>query len=1760
MNFSQDRFDAEAYAEEQMEENDEWEVRRLAQELAEFRRVSAEEMRRSVYANYPAFIRTSKQISAFQVQLKRMREMLTLNTALIHSLAEKGSCQSRTLALSLFAHSSPHHTRRRSEGGGIHDDGSDSSHTPDHSVHSSPPGTPHAGWHGGGARESGQVWSVGSTGSVMGKDGEGGGEVRLRRRRTRGRDGEWEEEEEEEEGMEEGWDEEEREPTEMERYAEALPDVLDGLITEQKIDQAIELLEQGQQMAQLSLQSHERRRNKEGEFAVGEAGEGGGEGVGGEVGGERGKVWDGKGGGEEREEGRVERWLREEEGGVEGEEEEHEVGEEEEKEEEEGEHGEQRRAGSEQGWDERPLTKRSLTGGTRGEEWGYVYEGMGKGSSVDNVPIGGGGLRGSLKESLKEGLKGGVITGPRARSVEENVGNAGLGGERLGTGDVGEGSRQGGSHHVTDDNNITDSSLVPGGDNTPETEPAADGAPATELLSESAALALSAAIAERHVVLVAELERTARHSDVLGEELRFAVTGLMRLGELELAHQLLLGAYGERIRRSARSLHRSATGFGGSYTAALSQVGVRGGEVGVLGGGRKKEGEKGVSLSHTHSCTPLVPPPSPLQIVFSAIGLATADSAIIFANQPACSADLLLWARREVTFAFSLLRRNILCSAASPGGLPSCYLPASLAPTDSSPFSSPTPSPRPSPLSQIVFSAIAQATADSAIIFADQPACSADLLLWARREVTFAFSLLRRNILCSAASPGGLHAASECVCISLGHARLLEPQGICLAPMLGELMRPSVMEALEFNILRIEDAVVSVATTDEWRLEAVELGVMRLRGWGGVLGLSGLRIRLTPSAVRFYLLIVVSGGGDGLPVAAGGHMGCCWGAHGVGVTGRAGAERAEDQAHTECCAILPADRVEDILPGINLKGITLFLSPSSFPAPPCLPLSHSHQDLIEDILPDLIEDILPVIGLHLLDKVLDAIATQFECFASLMELALPEIPPDTTPPPAPGSVGARAQRRRRERAQQMMEGGEDGGRGKGGVRGQVGGVSGSGSESAEGVTVSDGMGGDVMGGEEGGAEREEREKEAGEGNGGAEGEGEEEVWEEVSISRNASQQRLLNGESADAAAAAAAAAGRSSLRDLSSLHDALAQAELEEDTIDHSNPLLDPPANSWHVYHVQEAETEAQQLAVLGNVAALADELLPRLVVRLTIADIEDEEGLGCVGEDEEEESEEGGRDGGGEEGEGVGEGGGDVDGVGAGEMGEGRKKGGRRSKARSTWLERQQYNLAKQKVWRARIQRAAWRIREIFCASLWGGFVFSESGERVLCADEYLGMDACTKLQQWMMHPLPSPPFQALFLTVNAVQSSLERVLRGQEGMHRRLLRRVMEWLLSGLLTESTMWEDIQAANPPLGPIGLHQLVFDMYFVVQAAHSGKTSSPLIRGLAEDAATRAIVAYSARTGEDPKRLVEEDWWYQHKCQTVLEELKEAASQPSSPTGASASTATTPSTFLSDAPFSWLQSNSIKGNGDGDTRGMPGLKVIKRSVVSFSPMRVAPPAIRDARSYTTLTLVFPLNMANRAYLLLPIFVACLILLTEATATAKPSSAAFKRPGVARILKRHNPAGDSSHHHHHGGSQRPSAGGCSSSPSPSSCAFSFGGFQGSIPVFNLPRGETPIGTTLVADGVSIIRLNSDGAQYPCARKGTENLRNQFYARDNVIVMRFVQKGDEGKLRGQLVKVPITSAELKVGKKTVNLNQGQGSDVIPENQRCVLFKIAS
>ncbi|KAM5566613.1 exocyst complex component EXO84A [Rosa sericea] len=64
------------------------EVKNLCSYLLELKRASAEEMRKSVYANYSAFIRTSKEIIDLEGQLLSMRNLLSTQAALVHGLSE----------------------------------------------------------------------------------------------------------------------------------------------------------------------------------------------------------------------------------------------------------------------------------------------------------------------------------------------------------------------------------------------------------------------------------------------------------------------------------------------------------------------------------------------------------------------------------------------------------------------------------------------------------------------------------------------------------------------------------------------------------------------------------------------------------------------------------------------------------------------------------------------------------------------------------------------------------------------------------------------------------------------------------------------------------------------------------------------------------------------------------------------------------------------------------------------------------------------------------------------------------------------------------------------------------------------------------------------------------------------------------------------------------------------------------------------------------------------------------------------------------------------------------------------------------------------------------------------------------------------------------------------------------------------------------------------------------------------------------------
>ncbi|CAI9114555.1 OLC1v1015302C3 [Oldenlandia corymbosa var. corymbosa] len=86
--FKSDNFDADSYVHSKCNSLNEKEIRQLCSYLLDLKKASAEEMRRSVYANYSSFIRTSKEISDLEGELSSMRNLLSTQATIIHSLAE----------------------------------------------------------------------------------------------------------------------------------------------------------------------------------------------------------------------------------------------------------------------------------------------------------------------------------------------------------------------------------------------------------------------------------------------------------------------------------------------------------------------------------------------------------------------------------------------------------------------------------------------------------------------------------------------------------------------------------------------------------------------------------------------------------------------------------------------------------------------------------------------------------------------------------------------------------------------------------------------------------------------------------------------------------------------------------------------------------------------------------------------------------------------------------------------------------------------------------------------------------------------------------------------------------------------------------------------------------------------------------------------------------------------------------------------------------------------------------------------------------------------------------------------------------------------------------------------------------------------------------------------------------------------------------------------------------------------------------------
>ncbi|KAG5232122.1 hypothetical protein OIU76_005042 [Salix suchowensis] len=86
--FKNSHFDPNAFVTSKCQTMNEKEIRHLCSYLVDLKKASAEEMRKSVYANYAAFIRTSREISDLEGQLISMRNFLSTQAALVHGLSE----------------------------------------------------------------------------------------------------------------------------------------------------------------------------------------------------------------------------------------------------------------------------------------------------------------------------------------------------------------------------------------------------------------------------------------------------------------------------------------------------------------------------------------------------------------------------------------------------------------------------------------------------------------------------------------------------------------------------------------------------------------------------------------------------------------------------------------------------------------------------------------------------------------------------------------------------------------------------------------------------------------------------------------------------------------------------------------------------------------------------------------------------------------------------------------------------------------------------------------------------------------------------------------------------------------------------------------------------------------------------------------------------------------------------------------------------------------------------------------------------------------------------------------------------------------------------------------------------------------------------------------------------------------------------------------------------------------------------------------
>jgi hypothetical protein len=190
-------------------------------------------------------------------------------------------------------------------------------------------------------------------------------------------------------------------------------------------------------------------------------------------------------------------------------------------------------------------------------------------------------------------------------------------------------------------------------------------------------------------------------------------------------------------------------------------------------------------------------------------------------------------------------------------------------------------------------------------------------------------------------------------------------------------------------------------------------------------------------------------------------------------------------------------------------------------------------------------------------------------------------------------------------------------------------------------------------------------------------------------------------------------------------------------------------------------------------------------------------------------------------------------------------------------------------KEWKRHLQHSFDKLKDHFCRQYVLSFIYSREGKTRLNARIYLNGDGDDLY--WDSDPLPSLPFQALFSKLQQLATVAGDVLHGKEKLQKILLARLTETVVMWLSDEQEFWGVFEDDSIPIQPLGLQQLILDMHFTVEIARFAGYPSRHVHQIASAIIARAIRTFSAR-GIDPQSALPEDEWFVETAKSAINKL------------------------------------------------------------------------------------------------------------------------------------------------------------------------------------------------------------------------------------------------------------------------------------------------